>query len=153
MSGLPESFAVATHALSMRYSKQTALDAVDLRVPAGALPGEVRGAWGFSLSARSSTSTISSTCWSTFEDRIASVTFSCVKVCPCPLKAAARGFRLATGSLTPGLKAMVIFLFSVVMLPMPIYWQRRRSLSSASALQGMSLCTQSNHAASAYVRR
>jgi len=32
-----ESFAVATHALSMRYGKQTALDAVDLRVPEGAV--------------------------------------------------------------------------------------------------------------------
>jgi ABC-2 type transport system ATP-binding protein len=37
MSGLPESFAVATHELSMRYGKQTALDAVDLRVPEGAV--------------------------------------------------------------------------------------------------------------------
>jgi ABC-2 type transport system ATP-binding protein len=37
MSGLPESFAVATHGLSMRYGKQTALDAVDLRVPEGAV--------------------------------------------------------------------------------------------------------------------
>src|SRR5687768_11414570 len=32
-----ESFAVATHGLSMRYGKQTALDAVDLRVPDGAI--------------------------------------------------------------------------------------------------------------------
>src|SRR5687767_14285637 len=37
MSGLPESFAVATHGLSMRYGKQAALDAVDLRVPEGAI--------------------------------------------------------------------------------------------------------------------
>jgi ABC-2 type transport system ATP-binding protein len=37
MSGLPESFAVATHGLSMRYGKQTALDAVDLRIPEGAV--------------------------------------------------------------------------------------------------------------------
>jgi ABC-2 type transport system ATP-binding protein len=37
MSGLPESFAVATHGLSMRYGKQTALDGVDLRVPEGAV--------------------------------------------------------------------------------------------------------------------
>ncbi len=37
MSGLPESFAVATHGLSMRYGKQAALDAVDLRVPEGAV--------------------------------------------------------------------------------------------------------------------
>jgi ABC-2 type transport system ATP-binding protein len=37
MSGLPEAFAVATHGLSMRYGKQTALDAVDLRVPEGAV--------------------------------------------------------------------------------------------------------------------
>jgi ABC-2 type transport system ATP-binding protein len=37
MSGLPESFAVTTHGLSMRYGKQTALDAVDLRVPEGAV--------------------------------------------------------------------------------------------------------------------
>ncbi|HEX8410097.1 MAG TPA: ABC transporter ATP-binding protein [Thermoanaerobaculia bacterium] len=34
---MPESFAVATHGLSMRYGKQTALDAVDLRVPEGAV--------------------------------------------------------------------------------------------------------------------
>ena len=33
MNGVPESFAVATHGLSMRYGKQTALDAVDLRIP------------------------------------------------------------------------------------------------------------------------
>jgi ABC-2 type transport system ATP-binding protein len=32
-----ESFAVATHGLSMRYGKQVALDAVDLRVPEGAV--------------------------------------------------------------------------------------------------------------------
>ncbi|HEX6160617.1 MAG TPA: ABC transporter ATP-binding protein, partial [Thermoanaerobaculia bacterium] len=32
-----ESFAVATHGLSLRYGKQTALDAVDLRVPDGAI--------------------------------------------------------------------------------------------------------------------
>ncbi|HEX7154106.1 MAG TPA: ABC transporter ATP-binding protein [Thermoanaerobaculia bacterium] len=32
-----ESFAVATHGLSMRYRKQAALDAVDLRVPEGAV--------------------------------------------------------------------------------------------------------------------
>ena len=37
MSRLPESFAVATHALSMRYGKQTALAGVDLRVPEGAV--------------------------------------------------------------------------------------------------------------------
>src|SRR5688500_13972215 len=37
MSGLPESFAVTTHGLSMRYGKQTALDGVDLRVPEGAV--------------------------------------------------------------------------------------------------------------------
>ncbi|HYO78300.1 MAG TPA: ABC transporter ATP-binding protein [Thermoanaerobaculia bacterium] len=37
MSGLPETFAVTTHALSMRYRKQVALDAVDLRVPEGAV--------------------------------------------------------------------------------------------------------------------
>ena len=37
MSGVPESFAVATHGLTMRYGKQTALDAVDLRVPEGAI--------------------------------------------------------------------------------------------------------------------
>lgn len=37
MSNMPESFAVATHGLSMRYGKQTALDAVDLRVPEGAV--------------------------------------------------------------------------------------------------------------------
>ena len=37
MSALPESFAVATHGLSMRYGKQTALDSVDLRVPEGAV--------------------------------------------------------------------------------------------------------------------
>ena len=32
-----QSFAVTTHGLSMRYGKQTALDAVDLRVPDGAI--------------------------------------------------------------------------------------------------------------------
>jgi ABC-2 type transport system ATP-binding protein len=37
MNGSPESFAVATHGLSLRYGKQTALDAVDLRVPEGAI--------------------------------------------------------------------------------------------------------------------
>ncbi len=37
MSGLPESFAVATHGLTMRYGNQTALDTVDLRVPEGAV--------------------------------------------------------------------------------------------------------------------
>lgn len=37
MTGSPESFAIATHGLSMRYGKQTALDAVDLRVPEGAV--------------------------------------------------------------------------------------------------------------------
>jgi len=41
MSGLPDSerdaFAVATHGLSMRYGKQTALEAVDLRIPEGAV--------------------------------------------------------------------------------------------------------------------
>ena len=37
MNGLPESFAVATHGLSVRYGKRTALDAVDLRVPEGAV--------------------------------------------------------------------------------------------------------------------
>ena len=37
MNGLPESFAVTTHGLSMRYGKQIALDAVDLRVPEGAV--------------------------------------------------------------------------------------------------------------------
>jgi ABC-2 type transport system ATP-binding protein len=37
MSGMPESFAVATHGLSMRYGKQSALDSVDLRVPEGAV--------------------------------------------------------------------------------------------------------------------
>ena len=37
MSGLPESFAVATQELSMRYGKQAALDAVGLRVPEGAV--------------------------------------------------------------------------------------------------------------------
>jgi ABC-2 type transport system ATP-binding protein len=37
MSGLPESFAVATHGLSMRYGKRDALSAVDLRVPEGAV--------------------------------------------------------------------------------------------------------------------
>jgi ABC-2 type transport system ATP-binding protein len=37
MSSVPEAFAVATHGLSMRYGKQTALHAVDLRVPEGAV--------------------------------------------------------------------------------------------------------------------
>lgn len=37
MSGLPESFAVTTQGLSMRYGKQTALDSVDLRIPEGAV--------------------------------------------------------------------------------------------------------------------
>ena len=37
MNARTESFAVATHGLSMRYGKQTALDAVDLRVPEGAV--------------------------------------------------------------------------------------------------------------------
>ena len=37
MSGLPESFAVTTHGLSMRYGKQTALHAVDLRIPEGSV--------------------------------------------------------------------------------------------------------------------
>jgi ABC-2 type transport system ATP-binding protein len=37
MSGLLETFAVTTHGLSMRYGKQAALDAVDLRVPEGAV--------------------------------------------------------------------------------------------------------------------
>jgi ABC-2 type transport system ATP-binding protein len=37
MSGLLETFAVTTHGLSMRYGKQTALDAVDFRVPDGAV--------------------------------------------------------------------------------------------------------------------
>ncbi|HYO76427.1 MAG TPA: ATP-binding cassette domain-containing protein, partial [Thermoanaerobaculia bacterium] len=37
MSGMPEAFSVATHGLSMRYRKQIALDAVDLRVPEGAV--------------------------------------------------------------------------------------------------------------------
>ena len=37
MSGSPESFAVATHGLSLRFGKQTALDAVDFRVPEGAV--------------------------------------------------------------------------------------------------------------------
>ena len=37
MSNVPESFAVATHGLSMRYGKQTALESVDLRVPDGAI--------------------------------------------------------------------------------------------------------------------
>jgi ABC-2 type transport system ATP-binding protein len=37
MSALPETFAVTTHGLSVRYGKQTALDAVDLRVPEGAV--------------------------------------------------------------------------------------------------------------------
>ena len=37
MNGVPESFAVATHGLSMRYGKQAALEAVDLRVPEGAV--------------------------------------------------------------------------------------------------------------------
>jgi ABC-2 type transport system ATP-binding protein len=34
---MSESFAVATHGLSMRYGKQVALDAIDLRVPEGAV--------------------------------------------------------------------------------------------------------------------
>lgn len=37
MSGLLETFAVTTHGLSVRYGKQAALDAVDLRVPDGAV--------------------------------------------------------------------------------------------------------------------
>ena len=37
MSGLTESFAVATHGLSMRYGRETALAGVDLRVPEGAV--------------------------------------------------------------------------------------------------------------------
>jgi len=37
MSGSLETFAVTTHGLSMRYGKQAALDAVDLRVPDGAV--------------------------------------------------------------------------------------------------------------------
>lgn len=37
MNGLPESFAVTTHGLSLRYGKQTALDGIDLRVPDGAV--------------------------------------------------------------------------------------------------------------------
>ena len=37
MNGSPESVAVATHGLSLRYGKQTALDAIDLRVPEGAI--------------------------------------------------------------------------------------------------------------------
>jgi ABC-2 type transport system ATP-binding protein len=37
MSGLLETFAVTTHSLSMRYGKQAALDAVDFRVPDGAV--------------------------------------------------------------------------------------------------------------------
>ena len=37
MSGLPESFAVTTHGLSMRYEKQTALAGIDLRVPEGSI--------------------------------------------------------------------------------------------------------------------
>jgi ABC-2 type transport system ATP-binding protein len=37
MNGSPESFAVATYELSMRYGKQTALAGVDLRVPEGAV--------------------------------------------------------------------------------------------------------------------
>jgi ABC-2 type transport system ATP-binding protein len=37
MSRSPESFAVATHGLSMQYGKQRALDSVDLRVPEGAV--------------------------------------------------------------------------------------------------------------------
>jgi ABC-2 type transport system ATP-binding protein len=37
MNGSPESFAVATHGLSMRYGRETALDAIDLRVPEGAV--------------------------------------------------------------------------------------------------------------------
>lgn len=37
MSGLLETFAVTTHGLSMLYGKQAALDAIDLRVPDGAV--------------------------------------------------------------------------------------------------------------------
>jgi ABC-2 type transport system ATP-binding protein len=37
MNGSPQAFAVATHGLSLRYGKQTALEAVDLRVPEGAV--------------------------------------------------------------------------------------------------------------------
>jgi ABC-2 type transport system ATP-binding protein len=37
MSGLLETFAVTTHGLSMRYGKRAALDAVDFRVPDGAV--------------------------------------------------------------------------------------------------------------------
>lgn len=37
MSGLLKTFAVTTHGLSMRYGKQAALDAVDFRVPDGAV--------------------------------------------------------------------------------------------------------------------
>lgn len=37
MNGLPESFAVTTHELSLRYGKQTALAGIDLRVPEGAV--------------------------------------------------------------------------------------------------------------------
>jgi len=37
MSGLPESFAIVTDGLSMRYGSETALDGVDLRVPEGAV--------------------------------------------------------------------------------------------------------------------
>ncbi len=37
MSGLPDSFAVTTHGLSMRYGNETALAGVDMRVPEGAV--------------------------------------------------------------------------------------------------------------------
>lgn len=37
MNGSPESFAVATHDLSLRYGKQVALDGVELRIPEGAV--------------------------------------------------------------------------------------------------------------------
>jgi len=37
MSGVPETFAVATHGLSMRYGRETALADVDLRVPEGSV--------------------------------------------------------------------------------------------------------------------
>ena len=37
MNGWPESFAVTTHGLSLRYGKKTALAGVDLRVPEGAV--------------------------------------------------------------------------------------------------------------------
>ncbi len=75
--------------------------AAAFRVPAGALPGEVRGGAVFSLSARSSTSIISSTIGITFDEVIFSTTFSCVKVWPCALNAAPSGRRLGTGIRTP----------------------------------------------------